>query len=182
MEFALKIERSLRIVRRLLGVGLLVAALLAAAEEPAGTPLRTLEQRILEYVNRRRSEASLAPLRRHSGLDSIARRHSQRMASDKVAFGHTGLDERQAEVERLVSLARLAENLSEHPEAQLEAVPEQAVALWLESPGHRTNLDGSFDLTGIGAAANAEGSVFLTEIFVLTKPEPRAPPATESAD
>lgn len=152
------------------------------AEEPAGSPLRTLEHRVHERVNRHRSEAGLAPLRSHSGFDDIARRHSQRMAAGEVTFGHTGLDERQAEVERLVSLSRLAENLSEHPEARLEAVPEEAVALWLESPGHRTNLEGSFDLTGIGAAANSEGSVFLTQIFVLARPEPRAPPTTERAD
>ena len=104
------------------------------------------------------------------------------MASGDVAFGHTELDERVAEAERLVSLSRLAENLSEHPEARLDAVPEEALELWLESPAHRANLEGSFELTGIGAAANAEGSVFLTQIFVSTHPAPHAPPTAESAD
>jgi len=157
-----------------LGASLAVAAALAGAGEPGGSPLRTLEHSIHEQVDRHRGEIGLAPLRRHAGLDAIARRHSQDMASGKVAFGHAGLGEREAQAERLLSLFRLAENASEHPEARLDAVPAEALEIWLESPAHRANLEGSFELTGIGAAANGEGGIFVTQIFVLEQPAPAA--------
>jgi len=37
---------------------------------------------------------------------------------------------------------------------------------WLESRAHRENIDGSYNLTGIGVARNAAGEVFFTQIFV----------------
>ena len=141
-----------------------------------------LEDGVDRRVNEHRTETGRSPLRRHAGLDAIARRHSRGMASGKVALGHAGFAERQAEAQRLVALSLFAENVSEHPKAKLDAVPEQAVSMWLESRGHRKNLEGSFELTGIGAASNGEGSVFITQIFVKPRPAPSAPPPAQRAE
>jgi uncharacterized protein YkwD len=41
-----------------------------------------------------------------------------------------------------------------------------AVQGWLESPGHRENIEGPYELTGVGVASNAKGEVYFTQIFV----------------
>ena len=37
---------------------------------------------------------------------------------------------------------------------------------WLASRAHRENLDGPYDLTGIGVARSRSGEVFFTQFFV----------------
>ena len=52
----------------------------------------------------------------------------------------------------------VAENHSSNPVAQ-------AMDAWLESEGHRENIEGAFDLTGIGMIENEDGAYFFTQIF-----------------
>jgi uncharacterized protein YkwD len=33
-------------------------------------------------------------------------------------------------------------------------------------PGHRKNIEGPYEVTGIGVARNAQGEVYFTQIFV----------------
>jgi uncharacterized protein YkwD len=42
----------------------------------------------------------------------------------------------------------------------------EAVVGWLKSPGHLRNLQGKYNLTGVGVAANENGDVYLTQIFL----------------
>jgi len=37
---------------------------------------------------------------------------------------------------------------------------------WLKSPGHRKNIKGDFDVTGIGVSKNAQGDYYFTQIFI----------------
>jgi uncharacterized protein YkwD len=37
---------------------------------------------------------------------------------------------------------------------------------WLNSPGHRRNIEGDFRLTGIGIAKRSDGMVYFTQIFI----------------
>jgi uncharacterized protein YkwD len=46
---------------------------------------------------------------------------------------------------------------------------EATVQRLLESPVHRENIEGDFDLTGVGAATDAQGLLYLTQIFVRTR-------------
>ncbi|CAL1157815.1 unnamed protein product [Cladocopium goreaui] len=36
---------------------------------------------------------------------------------------------------------------------------------WIKSPGHRKNLEGAFDLCGIGVAQASTGEFFFTQLF-----------------
>ena len=45
----------------------------------------------------------------------------------------------------------------------------QAVQGWLKSTGHRQNLEGNYNLTGIGIAKNAKGEYYFTQIFILSR-------------
>ena len=44
---------------------------------------------------------------------------------------------------------------------------ETAVQGWLDSPPHRENIEGDFNLAGVGIAENADGLFYFTQIFAL---------------
>jgi len=37
---------------------------------------------------------------------------------------------------------------------------------WMHSPGHRTNILGGYNLTGIGIDKDAQGKLYFTQIFI----------------
>jgi uncharacterized protein YkwD len=41
-----------------------------------------------------------------------------------------------------------------------------AVRGWLASRGHRENIEGPYELTGVGVVSNAKGEFYFTQIFV----------------
>jgi uncharacterized protein YkwD len=42
---------------------------------------------------------------------------------------------------------------------------KEVVEGWLNSPGHKRNIEGDFTLTGIGVAKNNKGIIYYTQIF-----------------
>jgi uncharacterized protein YkwD len=46
---------------------------------------------------------------------------------------------------------------------------EQAVEGWIKSSGHRKNMEGDFDLTGIGITKNAKSEYYFTQIFIKSR-------------
>jgi uncharacterized protein YkwD len=68
--------------------------------------------------------------------------------------------------------ARIAENVAwnDRPEDLSARV---AVAGWLQSAGHRANIEGNYLSTGIGVARAPGGALYYTQIFVA----PRRPDA-----
>lgn len=45
----------------------------------------------------------------------------------------------------------------------------KAVEGWLNSSGHRRNIEGNYNLTGIGVAKNSQGAYYFTQIFILKR-------------
>jgi uncharacterized protein YkwD len=43
---------------------------------------------------------------------------------------------------------------------------QSAVDTWLKSQGHRENIEGDYNQTGIGITKGKNGSLFFTEIFI----------------
>lgn len=47
------------------------------------------------------------------------------------------------------------------------ARPEKTmVAAWINSQGHRINILGNYDYTGVGITQSAEGKIYITQLFV----------------
>ena len=42
----------------------------------------------------------------------------------------------------------------------------EVVNMWLNSPGHKRNIEGNFTLTGIGIAEADNGYLYFTQIFL----------------
>lgn len=120
------------------------------------------EQSAGNLVNSDRSAYSLAPLALDSALCRIARLKSEDMR-DNHYFAHTSPtygDVRSMLTKMGYSYAAAGENIAHH------ATIEKAQAALISSPGHRRNiLSTGFTKFGVGVAPDANGYVYLTQIF-----------------
>ena len=123
-----------------------------------------LEQSVYQQVNQYRKSKNLPPLKWNPQITQEARNHSQAMASGKTPFSHDGFDRRVKAIDKSVAYRAAAENVAYN---QGYSDPgKQAVQGWLKSPGHLKNIEGNFDLTGVGITKNAKGEYYLTQIFI----------------
>jgi uncharacterized protein YkwD len=128
------------------------------------TNLEAMEQSIHTQINQYRRSKGLPTLTLNSRITQQARAHSQAMANGKVPFSHQGFDQRVKVISRAISYSSAAENVAQN---QGFSNPDrQAVQGWIKSPGHRKNIEGSYNLTGIGIARSSNGTYYLTQIFI----------------
>jgi len=137
----------------------------AAARKP---DLAAIEREVLARVNRYRKSEGLPALASDARISEIARGHSREMAGGHTGFGHGGFKGRTRAVASRVPYKRVAENVSRHNRDPRE-VPAVAVERWVDSRGHRRNIEGPFAVTGIGAALGSDGSIYLTQLFVAPR-------------
>jgi uncharacterized protein YkwD len=131
------------------------------APTSATYPHAGLEDEILQLVNQHRASKGLAALSRNEVIREESRTHSQDMASGKVAFGHAGFSDRVEAIKRKLAVKASAENV-----AYGYSTAQAVVKGWLNSEGHRKNIEGNYALTGIGIARNAKGTYYFTQIFI----------------
>ncbi|MBD2343333.1 CAP domain-containing protein [Anabaena subtropica] len=123
----------------------------------------SIEQSVFQQINQYRQSQNLKPLTRNASIDEQARIHSQNMASGKVPFSHQGFDQRTKALNMPYKSA--SENVAYNQDRDSAT---RAVQSWLQSSGHLANIKGNFNETGIGVAVNAQGVVYLTQIFILS--------------
>ncbi|WP_414577061.1 CAP domain-containing protein [Anabaena sp. CCY 9402-a] len=125
----------------------------------------SVEAAVFQQINQFRTSQGLPALTRNSAIDDQARIHSQNMAKGSIPFGHYGFSSRiQASG---ISYQGAAENVAKNRGYSDPAT--QAVQGWLRSSGHLNNIRGNYNLTGIGAAVNSKGEVYITQIFLYKK-------------
>lgn len=122
-----------------------------------------LVQDVVQQTNQFRKSQGLNALTVRDDLNKIARRHSEDMASGRVAFGHAGFYKRDALAKKdIKELSSFAENVALGPTSA-----KQVVDLWKNSPEHRQNLLGRFKYIGIGIARDRNGRIYYTQIFAI---------------
>ena len=117
---------------------------------------------ILTKINQHRRSRGLSPLQINNLITTEAEKHSQQMASGKTTFGHSGYD---ARINRISNQLGPARKSAENVALGSKSVDE-VVSGWLNSPGHRKNIEGDFNLTGIGVARNKKGVLYYTQLFI----------------
>ncbi|GAC1458341.1 MAG: CAP domain-containing protein [Chamaesiphon sp.] len=138
-----------------------------ASKRLKSSAFNTLEQSIYKEVNQYRKSRNLPPLTIDARISEQARAHSQAMASDRVPFGHQGFEQRVQAIARAIPYQRAAENVAFN---QGYSQPDtQAVEGWIKSIHHRENMEGPYNLTGIGIAKNAKGEYYFTQIFIRSR-------------
>ncbi|WP_298627128.1 CAP domain-containing protein [uncultured Legionella sp.] len=123
-----------------------------------------IQNAILFYINEYRQQHGLTPLKMDNRIVKEAKQHSMDMATHKMGFGHKYFHQR---IDRLHSQIKDsnagAENVAyNYKDAQ------DVVKNWLRSPGHKRNIDGNYNLTGIGIARDKHGKIYFTQIFLKT--------------
>jgi uncharacterized protein YkwD len=157
-------------VRGFIALGLLGAlALHGCATREAQGAGRTvgnaaLERAIYNQVNEHRRTHGLTPLSLDVRIVEQARRHSAAMAAGRARFGHDGFDGRVKALKAVMAFRSSAENVASNRGHRDPAA--EAVRGWLGSPAHRENIEGAYELTGVGVARSVRGEVFFTQMFV----------------
>ena len=124
----------------------------------------SIEQKVHTQINAQRNKLGLPPLTINKNISDIARTHSQNMADGKVPFSHNGFQERVQAIGTTISYSSTAENVAYNMGYGDPAT--KAVEGWLNSSGHLKNIQGNYNLTGIGVAKNAKGEYYFTQLFI----------------
>lgn len=129
--------------------------------------LTELVQQVHQEINQYRSSLDLAPLTLNAQISRQAQMHSQKMAQGRVKFSHHGFERRVEKLKHKIPYRRISENVAYNQGYSKPAT--KAVAGWIESEGHRQNIIGNYNLTGIGVAKNQQGEYYFTQIFIGEK-------------
>ncbi|WP_205511598.1 CAP domain-containing protein [Longitalea arenae] len=155
---------------------LLSCIVLQASSHPLKTPVKkapayvtaaavraSMEDDILKYVNAYRKKKGLRPLTMNATISAEAQKHSENMAARRTSFGHNGF---QGRMKRITSSPAIngASGVAENV-ALGSTTAKEVVDNWLKSPMHRQNIEGDYNLTGIGVAADRKGTLYFTQIF-----------------
>lgn len=123
---------------------------------------QSLRDDVLKYTNDLRKEKGLPALEMRDDLNELALKHSTNMAKGKTGFGHDGFDDRRQAVHKfLPSMNAFAENV-----AYGATSGKDVVKMWSKSSGHRKNMLGNYRYIGIGIAADSDGVLYYTQVFV----------------
>jgi uncharacterized protein YkwD len=126
---------------------------------------------IRAQVNAYRQSLGKPALRRHAGLDRLARQHAEFMRRNRGKFGkgtagnltHHGFEERTLMAQRGMGMSDVGENVGTCQGAA--SAVGTLVEAWKRSKGHQMNLKGGWTQTGIGVVVDHDGTVFATQLF-----------------
>lgn len=122
------------------------------------------ESDILNEVNTYRVKHGLSQLKMNKIISDEAKTHSREMAEHDIPFGHYGINKR---VHRLFAQFKHSRGVAENVAYSYNNT-DGIVKQWLGSSGHRKNIEGIYNLTGIGIAEDKSGRVYVTQIFLRT--------------
>jgi len=118
-------------------------------------------RKALDNTNIFRGQQNMPPMKWNQSLAEIAAEHAGQMARGEMPFSHQDFNKR---VDRYpFPHMSAAENLAYN--GGVSDVAGVAVDGWIKSPGHRRNLLGAFDQSGIGVAKSCTGEFYLTQLF-----------------
>ncbi len=121
-----------------------------------------IHKAILHQINQYRITHGLPMLTLDQRISEEAARHSREMAQHQVPFGHQKFEQRVARLYKNIKNATgAAENVAfNYKNADV------VVKGWIQSPGHRRNIQGHYNLTGIGTARDKQGRIYYTQLFI----------------
>ncbi len=134
---------------------------------PVDPGISEIEARVHTLINQYRVDKGYAPLTRSDVITAQARKHSKNMADGTVPFSHDGFAERVEEIRKQINIGGAGENVAMNSGYSDPA--RISVDSWIESDGHRANIEGNYDLTGIGVSQNSNGAYYLTQIFAKSR-------------
>jgi uncharacterized protein YkwD len=123
-----------------------------------GAPSDSVEAEVHLLVNEHRIGMGLPALQWNETIANECRLHSQDMANSGT-INHDGFNERINKIGETISWSWAGENVAYNYSAQ------GAVTAWLNSPGHKSNIESNSNLTGVGVAYDGN-TIYFTQIFI----------------
>ena len=127
--------------------------------------LTQIAKRTYQQVNQYRASLGLEPLKFNNAIAKQAKIHSRNMAQQSVEFSHRGFQKRVEAIAKTIPYRSAAENVAYNMGHNNPV--NTAVTGWIKSDGHRKNIEGDYNLTGVGVAVNPAGEYYFTQIFIL---------------
>ncbi len=121
--------------------------------------LDDLGKEVHRLVNLHRASIGLPDLEWSEIISAECRIHSIDM-SNTGNINHDGFYERIDRIKEKIPLNWAGENVALNWNAQA------AVTSWLNSPGHKSNIESNSNLTGVGVAFDSDSAMYLTQIFI----------------
>ncbi|MCF2873850.1 MULTISPECIES: CAP domain-containing protein [unclassified Tenacibaculum] len=119
----------------------------------------TITQQIHKLVNQHRASIGKSELTLNNEVSVIALKHTKYMIGISK-INHDMFDDRFKEMQNLDNAKSAAENVASH-----QKTAEEVVNAWLNSSGHRKNIEGNYTHTGIGVEKNSAGHYYFTQLF-----------------
>ncbi len=145
------------------------AAVTTLTASPTFDEANETERRAFEVTNQVRRQNGLGPLAWDNQLCLMARSHSENMARTGFFSHKTQEGLRLRQRARAAGISRykvLGENIAYNQ--GFDDPGAFAVERWMVSPGHRGNiLSDEFRAAAIGTFLAADGTVYLTQVFIL---------------
>ena len=123
-----------------------------------GSPSDSVEAEVHRLVNEHRNGIGLAALGWSETIAIECREHSEEMANAHT-INHDRFNERINKIGETISWSWAGENVAYN--YSVEAV----VTAWLNSPGHKSNIESNSNLTGVGVAYDGN-TIYFTQIFI----------------
>lgn len=126
-------------------------------------PDKSWTEDFMELVNSHRTGMGLHALRMEESLNDIASTHAMDMATAVVPFGHMGFSTRCLKAKMGLGGGNwCGENV-----ATGQRTPKEAFTTWINSQGHKANIEQSrATYTGFGYAKNLSGKFYWTQLFI----------------
>ena len=124
-----------------------------------GIPSNNIEAEVHRLINLHRTGIGLPSLEWNETIANECRQHSQDMANAHT-INHDGFNERINKIGETISWSWAGENVAYNYSAQ------GAVTAWLNSPGHKSNIESNSNLTGVGVAFDEDSVMYFTQIFI----------------
>lgn len=164
---SLKMTLTFTVLTRLVVLSTLSAGCFETSSEEPKSEHHDMERETFDLINEYRKEKGLAELKWNDVIHKQCLGHSQNMASGEVEFSHEGFSDRVEVLKEELGSGAAAENVAYNWGSTDPA--QTAVDGWIDSDGHRKNIEGNFDLSAVGIAKSEDGKYYLTQMFLKSK-------------
>jgi len=137
-------------------------------EAIAQAEILTIADEILQIVNDHRLSIGENTLETNTLATNLANEHTEYMIAQND-ISHDDFNQRSDRLIDEENATRTGENVA-YGQRSASAVMEA----WLNSSGHRKNIEGDFTHIGIGVIKNDAGVYYFTQIFLKKRPDNNA--------
>lgn len=119
------------------------------------------EIQTMKLINEHRVSVGLNALERVNHVSYKCEEHNEYMIANNVV-NHNDFVERSKNITNVLGAKKVGENV-----AYNYKTPEAALRAWLDSPGHKENIEGDYTHFGLSVTTDeATGKKYYTNIFV----------------